>query len=269
MIYPLRKQSNCEDALVRDLVLDAVELIDVVLARSLDFPRCYNLISMAVQKHIKDANSLVQAKAKVTGEAYVPVRIPRSFAYSIPGGSESMTPERDSQHLWGLLHRLMRPGARANAMHVTNVLNQEAKTMAFKRHLKKEHSITELITVLPRFENHPHVYNLVLGRIQMLQTEPSKDNFWTERNGYLFGRFRKTAPIWVMQFKKLKSKVEDRPTAADRWMDVMAIDEIIEAFPNVCDVLKELKYRCQEEAKLLQKRELSHLMNLPAAFAVF
>lgn len=269
MRYPLSRQNNCDEALVKDLMLDAVELIDVVLARSLDFPRCYNLISIAVQKLHKDANGLVEAKAKVTGEEYVPVPIPRSFLFSMPGGSASMAPERDSRHLLGLLHRLMRPGARANAVQVKKILDQEAKTMALKRHSIKVHIITELLTVLPRFENRPHVYNLVIGRIQMLQTEPSKDTFWSEQKGNLFGRFRKTAPNWVVPFAKLKSKVEDRPAAEDRWKDVMAIDDIVEAFPDVSHILNELKYRCHEEAKLLQKRELSHLMNIPAAFAVF
>ena len=55
-------QITCEEDVSKELLYDAVELVVILLPRCLDYPRCYNLISVAVQKLTKEVDALCLLK---------------------------------------------------------------------------------------------------------------------------------------------------------------------------------------------------------------
>lgn len=250
-----------DDDAPKERLLDAVELVDVLLPRCLDHPRCYNLISNAVQKLQKEADDLSRMKAYATGREYQPMILPRSYILFLPCGSTSMTPDRDSKHLFDVLYRLNRAGAREKAQQVKKILDEESQGLARKGESsclrKGEQSIQELLKALPHFSSRPHVYNLIIVKIQILLTETRNNS--SERPS-IIGRLTKTTPI-IIDPSTLNCKLESRATAEDRWMDVMLIDDVVESFPCIINILKDLKVQCQNEAKSLQKGEAARLMN--------
>ena len=161
-------------------------------------------------------------------------------------------------------------------------------------HMNKEQSqataeVLEYQNLLPLFAERPYVHNFIVGQIRKLEKDiASRDNarqtsvgassFSTislgKRPGLLrsFGKrsfssrhhHRNAAnAVWgssnsiVVTTKRANENV---PTALERWMDVMALDEVLDDGLSTSSVsvrisLQNMKNVCATEAKVLQQQE--------------
>lgn len=260
-------QITCEEDVSKELLYDAVELVVILLPRCLDYPRCYNLISVAVQKLTKEVDALCLLKDQTVVRSSEHIFLP-NYVISLPGGSISKTPERDARHLSEMMHRISRPGAREKVLQVKQILDQETEAlklkrlMSYERQMKvTEQTIQELLKVLSRYDNRPHLYNLIVDRIHTLDKE-ARRNIPPEKKSSIFELLKATSFI-SSELAALKCKPEGHATAEGRWYDVMSIDDIIDTFPLISCILNELKVRCHNEAKILQQNEAYYLILSP------
>ena len=256
-----------EEDVSKELLLDAAELVVVLLPRCLDYPRCYNLISMAVQKLTKEVDARCRLDDQTVTRSSDHIFLP-NYVISLPGGSISETPERDAKHLSEMMHRINRPGAHEKVMQVKQILDQETEALKLKRLISyerqmksTEQTIQELLKVLSQYDNRPHLYNLIVDRIHSLDKE-ARRNIPSEKKSSIFELLKSTYSI-SSELAALKCKPEPNATAESRWYDVMSIDDGIDTFPSISRILNELKVQCHNEAKVLQQNEAYYLVLSP------
>ena len=116
------------------------------------------------------------------------------------------------------MHRISRPGAREKVLQVKQILDQETEAlklkrlMSYERQMKvTEQTIQELLKVLSRYDNRPHLYNLIVDRIHTLDKE-ARRNIPPEKKSSIFELLKATSFI-SSELAALKCKPEGHATA--------------------------------------------------------
>ena len=243
---------------VEDLYNDVEELITTVLTCCQHRPSVYNEVSTVVIKLLSE----VESRGK---EIHPKVE---DFDWFLPEES-SCNSLVELQKDRNLLDKLVavdipqRPNVRSKLEALRDQIQSDIVTFntikidkAKKTAKERDFDRAILAFILEKVSDRPHIHNRVVVELQKLQHEDSyKQRRQSRRRRRRRRRATTSAPLcW---------KKEEQPTALNRWEDVVRLDEIIDAVPetklSLRELLVDLKDKCREEAKELQKVDVSLL----------
>ena len=232
------------------LQMDLNELITVVLPCCKHRPSVYNEISKTVLDLLRKINSHQRSEEKQSPD--------KDFAWFLP--EDDFNSIMELQKDCSLMRQLIkvdiaeRPNVRSLLQTLRDQVQSDIDTFYYIKKQKaiqleneRAYDLQILGFVLRHVMDRPHIYNRIAAELQKLQHETFCKDIRTLGR---FSHLHKTPLRW---------KQEEHPTSFNRWQDVVTLDEIIDAVPEtklfLREILLDLKEKCQEEAKELQKVE--------------
>eukprot|EP00545_Synedropsis_sp_CCMP1620_P005789 CAMPEP_0119005830 /NCGR_PEP_ID=MMETSP1176-20130426/1950_1 /TAXON_ID=265551 /ORGANISM="Synedropsis recta cf, Strain CCMP1620" /LENGTH=234 /DNA_ID=CAMNT_0006957677 /DNA_START=215 /DNA_END=916 /DNA_ORIENTATION=+ len=229
------------------------------------------------QKLHEEIRSLGEEPAAVDFESPTDdINEKKEFDWFLPPKSDTPNTLVEVQKDCLLLHQIWdvprRRNVRSKLLAIRNQIQADLDTFhtiqkkKTREHQKRLDQDRELLSfVLEHVQDRPHIYNHVIMHMQTITPTVHQHACSNEK----LARRRRFASQQPNHHRRgsnnskatapLRWKREDAPTAHNRWDDVVRLDELMDAVPEtslaLCDLLHNLKQKCREEAKTLQKTE--------------
>jgi hypothetical protein len=232
---------------------DLKEYTTVILPSCKHRPSVYNEVSRIAKQQLSKIESIHKEEAHPPDEDFewfLPQFIPSSIV--------ELQKDRD------LLNQLLNadiaqsPNIRSRLATMRDQIQADMNAFIVMKRAKmlrvekeRQFDLQILGFIAEYVEHRPHVYNRVVAQLQKLQREIQFRKIASSR--------RQPSHVTSGSNQLLRWKREEYPTALNRWMDVLVIDEVVDVVPDtkvfLRGMLLDLKEECQEEAKELQKLE--------------